>query len=97
MISRAIFTVGIFFMAWVALRVAKSVNENPNLIRKTLKKFCPKAVDISNRRLAIHTAISAIDKKDILIIAGKGHEKYQIIKNKNYEFDDYKIAKDFIK
>ena len=28
MISRAIFTVGIFFMAWVALRVAKSVNEN---------------------------------------------------------------------
>tara|TARA_B100001057_G_scaffold62904_1_gene56399 strand:+ start:260 stop:658 length:399 start_codon:yes stop_codon:yes gene_type:complete len=32
MISRAIFTVGIFFMAWVALRVAKSVNENPNLV-----------------------------------------------------------------
>ena len=30
MIGRAIFTVGIFFMAWVALRVAKSVNENPN-------------------------------------------------------------------
>lgn len=32
MISRAIFTVGIFFMAWVALRVAKSVNENQNLL-----------------------------------------------------------------
>lgn len=32
MISRAIFTVGIFFMAWVALRVAKSVNENPSLV-----------------------------------------------------------------
>ena len=32
MIGRAIFTVGVFFMAWVALRVAKSVNENPNLI-----------------------------------------------------------------
>ncbi len=66
-------------------------------LEPSLKKFCPKAVDISNRRLAIHTAISAIDKKDILIIAGKGHEKYQIIKNKNYVFDDYQVAKDFIK
>ncbi len=36
MISRAIFTVGIFFMAWVALRVAKSVNENPNLLGQVL-------------------------------------------------------------
>ena len=32
MISRAIFTVGIFFMAWVALRVARSVSENQNLV-----------------------------------------------------------------
>ena len=32
MIGRAIFTVSIFFMAWVALRVAKSVNENQNLV-----------------------------------------------------------------
>ena len=72
-------------------------NENPNLIRKTLKKYCPKAIDISDRRLAIHTAISDILTKDILIIAGKGHEKYQIIKNKNYLFDDYQVAKDFIK
>ena len=30
--SRAIFTVGIFFMAWVALRIAKAVNENPNIV-----------------------------------------------------------------
>ena len=34
---------------------------------------------------------------DILIIAGKGHEKYQIIKNKKYLFDDFKVAKDCIK
>ncbi len=72
-------------------------NENANLIRKTLKKYCQKAKDISNRRLAIHTAILEMHEKDILIIAGKGHEKYQIIKNKNYLFDDYQVAKDFIK
>ncbi len=72
-------------------------NENPNSIRKTLKKYCPKAKDISNRRLAIHKAISEIYQKDVLIIAGKGHEKYQIIKSKKYLFDDYQVAKDFIK
>ena len=37
---RAIFTVGIFFMAWVAL-VAKSVNENQNLLGQVFsKKSC---------------------------------------------------------
>ena len=72
-------------------------NENANLIRKILKKYCPKAKNISNRRLAIQTAILDMYEKDILIIAGKGHEKYQIIKNKNYLFDDFKVAKDFIK
>lgn len=72
-------------------------NENPNLIRKTIKKFCPKGKDIPDRRKAIHTAISEIDKKDILIIAGKGHEKYQIIKNKKNKFDDYQVVKNFIK
>jgi len=92
-------------MAIIANKYAKKVyltddnprNENPNLIRKTLKKYCPKAKEISDRRLAIHTAISEINDKDVLIIAGKGHEKYQIIKNKKYLFDDYKVAKDFIK
>ena len=91
-------------MAIIAKKYAKKVyitddnprNENPNLIRKTLKKYCPNAVDISDRRLAIHTAISEIKEKDILIIAGKGHEKFQIIKNKNYNFDDYLVAKNFI-
>ena len=92
-------------MSVIANKYAKKVyltddnprNENANLIRKTLKKYCQKARDISNRRLAIQTAISEMHQKDILIIAGKGHEKYQIIKNKNYLFDDFKVAKDFIK
>ena len=92
-------------MSVIANKYAKKVyltddnprNENANLIRKTLKKYCQKARDISNRRLAIQTAISEMHQEDILIIAGKGHEKYQIIKNKNYLFDDFKVAKDFIK
>jgi len=91
-------------MAIVAKKYANKVyitddnprNENPSTIRSTLKKYCPKALNISDRRVAIHTAISEIKEKDILIIAGKGHEKYQIIKNKNYNFDDYLVAKNYI-
>ena len=92
-------------MSIIANKYAKKVyltddnprNESAHLIRKTLKKYCQKAKDISNRRLAIQTAILEMHEKDILIIAGKGHEKYQIIKNKKYLFDDFKVAKDFIK
>lgn len=71
--------------------------ENPEVIRKTLKKYCPKGVEISNRKKAIHKAISEINRNDILIIAGKGHEKYQIVKNKKYKFDDAQVVKSFIK
>jgi UDP-N-acetylmuramyl-tripeptide synthetase len=71
--------------------------ENPKIIRESIKKYCPKGVEISNRRKAIHKAIFKLDVNDILIIAGKGHEKYQLIKNKKIEFNDYKIAKNFIK
>ena len=92
-------------MSVIANKYAKKVyltddnprNENSNLIRKTLKKHCPKARNISNRRLAIQTAILEMHEQDILIIAGKGNEKYQIIKNKKYLFDDCKVAKEFIK
>ena len=72
-------------------------NEEPKSIRKEIIKYCPKAKEVSNRRKAIHLAISHLDKEDILIIAGKGHEKYQIIKNKKIKFDDYRVAKNFIK
>ena len=71
--------------------------ENPASIRKTIKKYCTKGIEISNRRKAIHTAISQIGNNDILIIAGKGHEKFQIIKNKKIKFDDYHVAKKFIR
>ena len=71
--------------------------ENPKVIRESIKKYCPKGIEISNRRKAIYEAILKLDVNDVLIIAGKGHEKFQLIKNKKIEFNDYKIAKNFIK
>ena len=55
-------------------------NENSNIIRKSILLACPKAVEIPNRRLAIKKSIYELKDNKILIIAGKGHEKIQIIK-----------------
>ena len=73
-------------------------NENPFKIRKEIKKGIKKlkVEEIPNRKKAIHYAISRLDLNDILIIAGKGHEKYQLIKNKKIDFDDFKITKNII-
>lgn len=50
-----------------------------------------KAIFITDRREAIKTAVNLSDKDDIVLIAGKGHEKYQEIKGVKYEFDDKKV------
>ena len=42
----------------------------------------------SNREIAIKKGIQLIGKNDILILLGKGHEKYQIIKQEKIFFDD---------
>ena len=47
---------------------------------------------IFNREEAIKEGIEILTKNDILLILGKGHEKYQIIKNKKIHFDDKEIA-----
>ncbi len=50
-----------------------------------------KYISIPDRREAIKTAISLATKDDILLIAGKGHEKYQEIKGVKYPFDDKQV------
>ena len=49
---------------------------------------------IKDRKEAIRKAISIANKDDIVLIAGKGHETYQIIGRVKYDFDDRKIAKE---
>ncbi len=48
------------------------------------KKF----ISISDRREAIKTALGLSHPADIVLVAGKGHEKYQEIKGVKYPFDD---------
>ncbi|MDR0915443.1 MAG: UDP-N-acetylmuramoyl-L-alanyl-D-glutamate--2,6-diaminopimelate ligase [Endomicrobium sp.] len=52
---------------------------------------------VLNRATAIRQAINIANKGDTILIAGKGHEKYQIIADKKLYFDDVKIVKDYIK
>lgn len=52
---------------------------------------------IYNREEAIKKGISIKNKNDILLILGKGHEKYQIIKNSKIHFDDKEILLKYLK
>jgi len=69
--------------------------ENPddiiNDILKGIKRKSNLYVE-PDRKKAIKFAIQIAEKKDIVVLLGKGHEKYQIIKDKKFSFSDEKIA-----
>ncbi len=73
--------------------------ENPNKIRREIKKGIKrkKVLEISDRARAISKAIQNLNTGEILLVAGKGHEKIQTIKNKKIFFSDRKIILDSIK
>jgi UDP-N-acetylmuramoyl-L-alanyl-D-glutamate--2,6-diaminopimelate ligase len=50
-----------------------------------------KFISIVDRREAIKTALSLANTEDIVLVAGKGHEKYQEIKGLKYHFDDKEV------
>ncbi len=49
-----------------------------------------------DRHEAIKEAISLAGKDDIVLIAGKGHENYQVLKETTIDFDDKKIAENIL-
>ena len=51
---------------------------------------------ILDRKKAIKKGISLLKQNDILLVLGKGHEDYQIIKGKKYHLDDMEIIKKII-
>jgi UDP-N-acetylmuramoyl-L-alanyl-D-glutamate--2,6-diaminopimelate ligase len=53
-----------------------------------------KYIAMSDRREAIKTAVSMAMPEDIVLIAGKGHEKYQEIKGVKYPFDDKEVLRE---
>jgi UDP-N-acetylmuramoyl-L-alanyl-D-glutamate--2,6-diaminopimelate ligase len=63
-------------------------SEDPNLIRKEILKGAPNAFEIAGRREAINYSIADLTPGDVLIVAGKGHEEYQIVGTVKYRFSD---------
>jgi UDP-N-acetylmuramoyl-L-alanyl-D-glutamate--2,6-diaminopimelate ligase len=57
----------------------------------------PKIIIEPDRRKAIALAIKSAEKGDIILIAGKGHENYQIIGKQKFDFSDKKIAQEYLR
>ena len=53
-----------------------------------------KYLSVVDRKEAIKTAVSMANSHDIVLIAGKGHEKYQDIKGVKHPFDDKQVLKE---
>lgn len=77
-------------------------NEAPESIMEDIEKGIEpqnfkKVLSIADRKQAIKTACQMANPNDIILIAGKGHETYQEIKGERFDFDDFKIVKEFLK
>ncbi|MGE5473334.1 MAG: UDP-N-acetylmuramoyl-L-alanyl-D-glutamate--2,6-diaminopimelate ligase [Ignavibacteriales bacterium] len=65
-------------------------------IEEGIKRTNGEYIIIVGRQEAIEYAIKNAKEKDIIVIAGKGHETYQIFKDKTIHFDDREIAREAI-
>jgi UDP-N-acetylmuramoyl-L-alanyl-D-glutamate--2,6-diaminopimelate ligase len=61
-------------------------------LKSTMKPY----QKIADRRTAIHRAIEQAQRGDVVVIAGKGHEDYQIIGKETFHFDDKEVAREVL-
>ena len=71
-------------------------SEDPDVIIAQMKAGVPvhlmrKVLSVTDRREAVRTACALAKPGDIILLAGKGHEKYQEIKGVKYPFDDREV------
>jgi len=92
-------------MGEIATRLADRVivtddnprHEDPAAIRAEILARAPGALEIGDRREAIRTAVAQLAAGDILVIAGKGHEKGQIVGDAVIPFGDMAEARDALR
>jgi UDP-N-acetylmuramoyl-L-alanyl-D-glutamate--2,6-diaminopimelate ligase len=73
-------------------------SEDPLTILKDMEEgvLGKSYITIPDRKEAIVTAINQASAADVILIAGKGHETYQIIGSNVYDFDDRMVAREAI-
>lgn len=63
-----------------------------------IRSFNPKKVLVEpDRRAAIHRAINEAQPNDVVVVAGKGHEDYQILRTETIHFDDREEVQNYLK
>ena len=75
--------------------------EDPDAIIEDIKagfsrEGLKKAIFITDRESAMRTAIMTAGKGAVILIAGKGHETYQIIGHEELDFNEYEIVKNIV-
>ena len=74
-------------------------NEDPEEIIKDMlagltEEDMKKTISITDRREAIRTACMMAQSGDVILVAGKGHEDYQIVKGVKHHFDDHEVIRE---
>jgi len=72
-------------------------SEDASCIRQAVLKGCPSAHEVGDRGEAIATAMKALEKGDLLVVAGKGHETGQIVGDKTIPFSDHQAVQDAVR
>jgi UDP-N-acetylmuramoyl-L-alanyl-D-glutamate--2,6-diaminopimelate ligase len=70
--------------------------EDPASIRAEVARGAPEAEVIGDRSQAIHAAVRGLRAGDILVIAGKGHERGQTVGTVTYPFSDVQAAREAV-
>ncbi|RWB22571.1 MAG: UDP-N-acetylmuramoyl-L-alanyl-D-glutamate--2,6-diaminopimelate ligase [Mesorhizobium sp.] len=68
--------------------------EIPETIRAAILAAAPGAIEIGDRRKAIHEAVAMLHAGDTLIVAGKGHEEGQTIGTETFHFSDHEEVRE---
>jgi UDP-N-acetylmuramoyl-L-alanyl-D-glutamate--2,6-diaminopimelate ligase len=91
-------------MGRIAARMADRVivtddnprREDPAAIRAEIIRHVPDAIEIADRAEAIRAAIRDLGKSDLLVIAGKGRQRTQIVAGVFHPFDDVAVAQEAV-
>jgi UDP-N-acetylmuramoyl-L-alanyl-D-glutamate--2,6-diaminopimelate ligase len=72
-------------------------SEEPSEIRRSILKEARGAVEIGDRSEAVRTAVRALKAGDVLLVAGKGHESGQILRDRTIPYTDHDAVKTALK
>ncbi len=68
-----------------------------DMIEVGIREVTDNYIRITDRKLAIEKALDMASAKDIVVVAGKGHETYQDVMGTKHHFDDREIVREYMK